>query len=56
MGTSEYVFIALFMIIPGIAGAVLARKRGKNMFLWGGASFLLPVCVFILWYNNPNRK
>jgi hypothetical protein len=35
MGLSEYLFIALFFGLPGLAGAWLARSRGRNPLLWG---------------------
>lgn len=55
MGVSEYIFLALFFGVPGVAGALLARNRGKNMLLWGCASAIFPFCVFILWFNKPDR-
>lgn len=56
MGVSEYLFIALFFGIPGVAGAVMARRREKNVLLWGVASALFPFCVFILWFQRPDHE
>lgn len=56
MGWSEYLFLTFFFGLPGIAGASLARSRGKNMLLWGLMSALFPFCVFILWFQRPDSE
>lgn len=56
MELSSYLFIALFFGVPALAGAILARSRGKNILLWGCASALFPFCAFILWFNKPDRE
>ncbi|MDY0301810.1 MAG: hypothetical protein RBQ99_09540 [Trichlorobacter sp.] len=56
MGLNEYLFILFYMAIPGVVGAVLAHKQGKNAFLWGLLSFLLPFFIFILWYNGRKKQ
>lgn len=56
MGVTEYLFIAVFFGLPGIAGAWLARTRGKNPLLWGLLSAPFPFFVFILWMQKPNHE
>lgn len=56
MGLSEYLFIALFFGLPGLAGAWLARSRGRNPLLWGLLSAPFPFFVFILWLQKPDRE
>ncbi len=56
MGVKEYLFIAAFFGIPGIAGALLARRRGKNPLLWGLLSAPFPFFVFVLWLQRPKEE
>lgn len=56
MALSEYLFIAAFFGLPALAGAWLARAKGKNPLLWGLLSLLFPFCVFILWMNSPAHE
>jgi len=53
MGVSEYLFIAAFFGLPGILGVWLARRAGKNPFIWGVASALFPFVLLVLWYQQP---
>ncbi len=52
----EYLFITAFFGIPGIAGALLARRRGKNPVLWGLLSAPFPFFVFVLWFQKPTEE
>ena len=52
----EYLFVAAFFGIPGIAGAWLARTRGKNPLLWGLLSAPFPFFVFVLWFQKPDHE
>lgn len=56
MGFSEYLFVALFFGLPGLAGAWLARSRGKHPLLWGLLSAPFPFCLLILWFHKPDRE
>lgn len=56
MGLAEYLFIALFFGLPGLAGAWLARSRGKHPLLWGLLSAPFPFCLLILWFHKPDRE
>lgn len=56
MGIFEYVFIAAFFGLPGIAGAWLAHTRGKNPLFWGLLSAPFPFFVFILWFQKPDHE
>ena len=56
MGFYEYLFIAGFFGIPGVAGAWLARTRGKNPLLWGLLSAPFPFFVFVIWFQKPDHE
>lgn len=55
MGTTEYLFLALFFGVPGVAAAWLARTRGKNPLLWGVAAAVFPFVLLVIWYHKPDR-
>ena len=56
MGITEYLFVAVFFGLPGLAGAWLARSRGKNPLLWGLLSAPFPFFIFILWFQKPDHE
>jgi hypothetical protein len=45
---SELVFLILFFGTPGVFGFVMARKRGKNPYLWGILSGIFPFFLVVL--------
>lgn len=45
---SELIFILLFFGIPGIFGFIMARKRGKNPYLWGFLCAVFPFFLMVL--------
>ena len=45
---SELIFIVLFFGIPGLFGFIMARKRGKNPYLWGLLSAVFPFFLLVL--------
>ena len=45
---SELIFILLFFGIPGLFGFIMARKRGKNPYLWGVLSGIFPFFLLVL--------
>jgi hypothetical protein len=45
---SELIFILLFFGIPGLFGFIMARKRGKNPYLWGLLSAVFPFFLVVL--------
>jgi hypothetical protein len=45
---SELIFILLFFGIPAIFGFILARKRGKNPYLWGFLCAVFPFFLIVL--------
>jgi hypothetical protein len=38
----------LFFGIPGLFGFIMARKRGKNPYLWGVLSGIFPFFLVVL--------
>jgi len=55
---NEMIFICLFFGIPGIFGFIMARKRGKNPYLWGVLSAIFPffLVVLKLQYKPKNNQ
>jgi len=45
---SELIFITLFFGIPGMFGFIMAKKRGKNPFLWGVLCAIFPFVLLVL--------
>lgn len=45
---NELIFVILFFGIPGILGFAMARKRGRNPYLWGLLCFFLPFLLVVL--------
>jgi hypothetical protein len=45
---SELIFIILFFGIPGLFGFIMARKRGKNPYLWCVLSAVFPFFLMVL--------
>jgi hypothetical protein len=45
---SELIFLLLFFGIPGLFGFIMARKRGKNPYLWGLLSAVFPFFLLVL--------
>lgn len=56
MGTTEYLFLAVFFGLPGVFGFWLARGRDKNPVIWGLASALFPFVLLVLWYQKPDHE
>jgi hypothetical protein len=54
---SELIFIILFFGIPGLFGFIMARKRGKNPFVWGVFCALFPFVLLVLkMHYKPEDK
>ncbi|MBK5276944.1 MAG: hypothetical protein JJE30_18110 [Desulfuromonadales bacterium] len=45
---SELIFILLFFGIPGVFGFIMARKRGKNPYLWCLLCGVFPFFLMVL--------
>ncbi|OGT98121.1 MAG: hypothetical protein A2079_05020 [Geobacteraceae bacterium GWC2_48_7] len=45
---SELIFVFLLFGIPGVFGVMMAKKRGKNPYLWGFISALFPFFLLVL--------
>lgn len=55
MSGIELGFILAFFGVPAFAGGWLARSRGRNLLLWGLLSAVFPFCIFILWFQKPDK-
>ncbi|MBL0226713.1 MAG: hypothetical protein IPQ16_14405 [Geobacteraceae bacterium] len=55
---SELIFILLFFGTPGIFGFIMARKRGKNAYLWGFLCAVFPFFLMVLkmQYKPQDKK
>ena len=54
---SELIFIVLLFGIPGVFGFRMARKRGKNPYLWGFLSAIFPFFLVVLnMQHKPLKK
>jgi hypothetical protein len=45
-------FIMLVVVVPAMIGFYMAKKRGKNPFLWG----LLSICPFAIYILKVQFK
>ena len=48
IGTTEIVMVLFIFGIPGLAGALVARSKGRNVLGWCVASALLFVPLLVL--------
>lgn len=54
---SEFIFLLLLFGVPAVLGVVLARRRGKNPFIWGILSGVFPFFLLILYvHHKPLNK
>jgi hypothetical protein len=54
---SELIFLLLLFGLPAACGFVLARRRGKNPFLWGVLSGVFPFFLLVLYMQfRPPKK
>jgi len=53
----ELIFIVTLFGLPGAIGFYLAKRRGKNPFLWGLLSAVFPVFLLVLKHKyKPQQK
>lgn len=45
---SELIFLLLLFGLPAAFGVLMARRRGKNPFLWGILSGIFPFFLVVL--------
>ena len=45
---NELIFALMLFGIPGVFGFLMARKRGKNPYLWGVLSAIFPFFLVVL--------
>lgn len=54
---SEIIFLMLLFGLPGALGCYLARRRGKNPFIWGLLSAIFPFFLLVLYMQyKPKGK
>ena len=46
---NELIFAFMLFGIPSIFGFIMARKRGKNPFIWGFLSAIFPFFLMVLY-------
>ena len=54
------VFVTLFMVACGIAGALLANSKNRDVSFWAAWSFIFPPSIIILFffcfYQGPRPR
>jgi hypothetical protein len=55
---SEFIFLLLLFGLPAALGFEMARRRGKNPFLWGILSGVFPFFLVVLHmqYKSKDKK
>lgn len=49
--------LLLWFGLPGVLGIYLAKRRGKNILIWGLLSAVFPFFLFVLYYQyKPLKK
>ena len=51
----EYALI-LIMLVPCIAGAFLAYRRGRSIIGWGILCALFPIFLMVIYFNKPLKE
>ncbi len=50
-----WIFIGVFFLLPGVAGAWIARCKGKNPLLWFLLNALFPPTLMVTIFQKPAR-
>lgn len=53
---NEMIFLLLLFGLPAAIGFKLATARGKNPFLWGLLSGIIPFFLVVLHFNKPTHE
>ncbi|MFA0016557.1 hypothetical protein AB4391_25030 [Vibrio lentus] len=40
--------IFIFLSVSSVSGALIAKSKNRNFYLWGAFSFLMPFMIFVL--------
>ncbi|MGI9407203.1 MAG: hypothetical protein ACR2O4_12610 [Hyphomicrobiaceae bacterium] len=56
MSTTFLIFAAIFSTICAFAAARFARNQGRNVYLWAGATFILPAVLLFLMKAEVDRE
>jgi hypothetical protein len=51
----EFLFVALFFLLPGCIGAWIAHGKGRNFLLWFLINTVFPPTLMITIFQNPVR-
>ncbi|MBI1919841.1 MAG: hypothetical protein HYS23_02045 [Geobacter sp.] len=49
-------FIFLVIATFGVAGGVLAYKRGRSIVLWCLLSMIFPIFLLVIWFQKPIKE
>lgn len=49
-------FVFLIIAAFGVAGGVLAYKRGRSVVLWCVLSMLFPIFLLVIWFQKPLKE
>lgn len=50
-----WIFIGVFFLLPGLAGAWIARSKGKNPIIWFVLNGLFPPTLMVTIFQKPAR-
>ena len=51
-----YALLLLVMLVPAVAGGILARNRGRNILVWGILCALFPIFLMVVYFEKPRRE
>ena len=53
---SQWAFVGIFFILPGLLGAWIARTKGRNPLLWFLLNCLFPPTLMVTIFQRPLRE
>lgn len=51
----QFLYVAVFFLLPGCLGFWLARTKGRNPLLWFVLNGLFPPTLMIIYFQPPKR-
>lgn len=51
-----YLALLLVIIVPGVAGGILAANRARNFIGWSILCGLFPIFLLVIYFHKPLRE
>lgn len=51
-----YLLFLLVIIIPGVAGGILAANRGRKFVGWSILCAIFPIFLLVIYFEKPKRE